>query len=139
MLKSLLFSVVFLLTACTSLPKVQHFPERAPSVSTFKVENSGHLSLLFVQFEPAQWRWIQTDPLGAPIARVLLTTKGWQQDGFVMPNQQAKLLFSALANELSPNQPIFELDNGWKVEKQANRFVIVLPDETIWKVETLTQ
>ena len=62
-------------------------------------------SLLTVQFQPKQWRWVQTDPLGSPFARLLLTKQGWKNDGFVMPNKQAQGLFLALATAFTEQQP----------------------------------
>lgn len=139
MLKSSLFSFILFITACTTLPEVKQLPPQADKVKTFQVETKGQSSLLFVQFAENQWRWIQTDPLGAPIARVLLTPNGWQQDGFVMPNRQAQQLFTALANALNPENPPFQLDKRWSIEQQPTHFFIALPDGTQWTVKTLEQ
>lgn len=140
MLKLLIFIIAFWLNACTSLPKVQQLPVQAQPLRTFKVEHNQQASLLTVQFEKTQWRWIQTDPLGSPQARVLLTKNGWSNDGFVIPNRQAQLLFMALANIMNQAQPPFQLDERWKIEKfneNQSYFLITLPDETEWKVKEL--
>lgn len=137
MLRLLSFCFIFLLSACTVLPQIKQLPPQVESVKSFKVENNGQQSLLLIQFYENKWRWIQTDPLGAPIARVWLTKQGWEPDGFVMPNKQAQLLFTALANGLNPDSPPFYLDKGWKIEREKSQFTIWLPDSSKWKVEIL--
>ena len=108
MMKYVLLLCCLVLTACTSLPTVKQLPPQQQNIRVFKVEqlNAQHqlqqASLLTLQTEPQQWRWVQTDPLGAPLARVILTTQGWQNDGFVMPNQQAKLLFFCAIHSVKP-------------------------------------
>ncbi|OOH90686.1 hypothetical protein BMT54_04325 [Pasteurellaceae bacterium 15-036681] len=162
MLKSwLLFLVCTILSACSSPLKIQQLPIQTAESQTFKVEQltaTQHVqqaSLLTVQYEQQQWRWVQTDPLGAPIARLLLTKDGWQNDGFVMPNNQAKQLYSALATALNPKQPLFEFsqiqnENGaqhfyinhkkvWAIKQQNNLFKIDLSDQSQWQIEQLEQ
>ena len=137
MLKSLLITFVLFLTACSNLPSVEQLPAQTQKTRLFKVEQAGQASLLSVQFEPHQWRWVQTDPLGSPIARVLLSQNGWANDGFVMPNNQAKQLFSAMAVALNPQQPPFKLNDNWKIEKNPPHFTITLPDGTLWQIDEL--
>ncbi|PJG84356.1 hypothetical protein [Conservatibacter flavescens] len=137
MLKFITLIFTLFLTACVNLPRVVQLPEQAQSVRVFKVENGGQRSLLTVQFTPNQWRWVQSDPLGAPIARVILTQQGWENDGFVMPNRQARLLFSALAVALNSEMPPFELNGDWKIRQNAPHFEIALPDNSVWFVEEL--
>ena len=102
-----------MLTACSTLPTVKQLPAHQ-GIRIFKVEQVTaenqlqQASLLTLQMDAQQWRWVQTDPLGAPLARVILTKQGWQNDGFVMPNQQARQLFSALSTALNPQQPLFD-------------------------------
>lgn len=144
--------------ACSSLPEVQTLPPQQKTERLFKVEQleaNGALkqaSLLSLSAQPQQWRWVQSDPLGAPIARVILDQKGWRNDGFVMPNQQAKQLFSALATALN-TQPLFAfnrierttdsttyfVDNKqvWRIIPQASGINIELPDMTFWHIEEL--
>lgn len=137
MLKLILFIFTFFVAACSSLPKVERLPPQEQSVRTFKVEHQQQQSLLTVQFEQSQWRWVQTTPLGSPIARVLLTAKGWQNDGFVMPNRQAQQWFSVLANALNPNYPPFMLDDGYQLKSQPPYYSIRLPDGSVWEIEEL--
>lgn len=139
MLKLLSFCFIFLLGACTVLPEIKQLPPQIESVKSFKVENNGQQSLLLIQFYENKWRWIQTDPLGSPLARVILTPNGWQNDGFVMPNQQAKLLFSAVANVLNPNEQPFQLDSRWRLEINSPEFFITLPDGSQWKIRELQE
>ena len=159
MMKYLLLLCCLVLTACTSLPTVKHLPPQQQNIRVFKVEqlNAQHqlqqASLLTLQTESQQWRWVQTDPLGAPLARVILTTQGWQNDGFVMPNQQAKLLFSALSTALNPNHALFTFSainpvaNGadyfiqnkkvWQIRQLSNTIEIDLADQSHWRIEEL--
>ena len=159
MMKYVLLLCCLLLTACTSLPTVKHLPPQQQNIRVFKVEqlNAQHqlqqASLLTLQTEPQQWRWVQTDPLGAPLARVILTTQGWQNDGFVMPNQQAKLLFSALSTALNSNHALFTFSainpvaNGvdyfiqnkkvWQIRQLSNTIEIDLADQSHWRIEEL--
>lgn len=162
MKKFILFVLNFLfLTACTNLLEVQQLPKQTPQARLFKVEQLNRdksvqqASLLTLQVENAQWRWVQTDPLGSPIARVVLSEKGWQNDGFVMPNPQAVKLFSAIATYLNPNQPLFQFSQitqeershiyfiknqeVWRITENPPQFLIKLADESQWNIEELAQ
>ncbi len=150
-----LFFILSILTACGSI-SVQQLPKQDVEQRLFKVEQiqpKQETSLLAVQFLTAQWRWVQTDPLGAPIARLLLTKQGWQNDGFVMPNRQAQQLYSALATALNPTQPLFQFSDiqqttsgqiysinyqeMWRISQQQNQFQITLADGSQWQIEPL--
>ena len=100
MVKSLYYLIIiFCLAACSSFPQVERLPLQSIETRLFKVEQlqpKSETGLLAVQFSAEQWRWVHTDPLGAPIARLLLTKQGWQNDGFVMPNASSRRLFAAL-------------------------------------------
>lgn len=152
-----LFLILCVLTACSSI-SVQQLPKQDVQQRLFKVEQiqpKQETSLLAVQFSTEQWRWVQTDPLGAPIARLLLTKQGWQNDGFVMPNRQAQQLYSALATALNPTQPLFQFSDiqqttsgqiysinyqeMWRISQQRNQFQITLADGSQWQIEPLEQ
>lgn len=161
--KYLLLWALTLLIACSTLPNIEALPEVKTDSRTFKVEQLAEqqvkqTSLLTVQFQPEQWRWVQTDPLGSPIARLLLTKQGWKNDGFVMPNKQAQGLFLALATAFTEQQPdakhltLMNVDvsyqqntaiyqqNGrflWNVRKQSNQYFIQLADGSRWQIEEL--
>lgn len=161
MMKNALLMGVFsvFLVACSNLPKIQALPLQQKSERLFKVEqreNDGGLkqsSLLSLSAQPSVWRWVQTDALGAPIARVILDKQGWQNDGFVMPNPQAKQLFSAIATALNSKQPLFAFSRiepspqgttyfvnnkpVWRIFSQASGMDIQLPDKTYWHIEEL--
>lgn len=140
MMKLGLIFVLFFITACSNLTMIgNHLPPQEKKVRLFKVENSAKSSLLSIQFMPHQWRWVQTDPLGAPITRMILTKEGWQYDGFITRNSQAKNLFSALSNALNPNNLLFKLDDNWKIEKNIPHFLIISPDGNEWKIEELEE
>lgn len=146
------------LMACSSLPRVQSLPPQQKTERLFKVEQheNGKLkqaSLLVLSAQPQAWRWVQSDPLGAPIARVILDKNGWQNDGFVMPNQQAKQLFSAIATALNTKQPLFVFSHieqnsqgisyfvdkkqVWRIIPQVSGMEIELPDMSYWYIEEL--
>ena len=153
----LILSFILSLTACSGLPAINALPEQKTESMTFKVEQwqNGSLyqtSLLSVQFQPKQWRFVQTEPLGSPIARLLLNEQGFQNDGFVMPNQQAQWLFFALSAELSRPLSLKEIEtkqqgskkiyrqNGkflWKTQVNHQAFTITLADGSEWHIETL--
>ncbi|OOF54928.1 hypothetical protein [Rodentibacter genomosp. 2] len=146
------------LIACSSLPTVRNLPPQQKTERLFKVEqrdvNGGlkQSSLLSLSTQPQAWRWVQSDPLGAPIARVILNNKGWQNDGFVMPNQQAKQLFSAIATALNTT-PLFTfshveqtlqattyfVDNKqvWRIIPRQSGIDIELADMSYWHIEEL--
>ncbi|WP_412093570.1 hypothetical protein [Rodentibacter caecimuris] len=125
------------LASCVSAPKIKYLPEQNKNIRLFKVETAGQASLLSIQFEKEQWYWLQTDPLGAPLARMILDIKGWRNDGFIAPNNQAKQLFTALAVGLNPNNPPFELDDHWEIRKTKSAFEIRLPDTSVWHIDEL--
>lgn len=148
--KSILFLTLILITACSSSLKVLELPQSKIESQLFIITQQSpksEKSLLAVEFQPEQWRWVQTDPLGAPISRLILNKKGWQNDGFVMPNKQAQQLFSAIATYLSPTA-IFDVQNKdnqyiqnnqfmWQLSPQKNGVIIELGDKSIWLVEPL--
>lgn len=150
--------VLSLLVACSSSFNVKQLPAQSIDSRLFKVEQlqpKSETGLLAVQFSSEQWRWVQTDPLGAPIARLLLTKQGWQNDGFVMPNPQAQQLYAALATALNPTQPLFQFSDiqkttsgriysinyqeVWRISQQKNQFRITLADGSQWQIEPLEQ
>lgn len=146
------------LMACSSLPAVHTLPLQQKTERLFQVEQraaNGELkqtSLLSLSAQPQVWRWVQSDPLGSPLARVILDKKGWQNDGFIMPNQQAKQLFSAIATALN-KEPLFvfshiektpqattyfvEGKQVWRIIFQQSGIDIELPDMSYWHIEEL--
>ncbi len=162
MLKKYYFIFVILfITACSSSFKVINLPKQAQDSRLFKIEqqdNQNNIiqsSLLSIQFENEQWRWVQVDPLGSPIARVILSKQGWQNDGFVMPNSQAQQLFYAIATGLNSNQPLLEFSQikatssgqiygiknkkVWKILRKKHILYITLADDSHWKVEEINR
>lgn len=145
-----------ILTACSSSLQVQNLPVKTVESELFALEQTSpknEKSLLTVQYSTNVWRWVQTDPLGAPIARLQLSKNGWQNDGFVMPNPQAKQLFSAVATYLNPNSPPFVFSqieqtaqakgyfiNGklaWKIAPNGERATIELSDHSHWILQRI--
>ncbi|WP_279573603.1 hypothetical protein [Volucribacter amazonae] len=158
-MKSCLYLFCLMLMGCQGLPPVAHLPPQPQQIQLFKVEQVDQdnqmkqTSLLTLQIEPEQWRWIMSDPLGTPLARLRLSTAGWQNDGFAPPNTQAKWLFSALATALNPHNPPFVLPNmqfqgtsqqfqieqkaTWKIKAQPPKYQLFLADQSIWHIEKL--
>ncbi len=58
--------------------------------------------LLVIQGEGAALRWSLLDPLGIPLSRQRLLDGGWQNDGLLPPNPEARELFAALLFALTP-------------------------------------
>ncbi|NBI42668.1 hypothetical protein GVX76_04055 [[Haemophilus] felis] len=139
-----LFVGVCNLVSCSNL-RVKRLPPQPVESRLFAVEQltpKNEKSLLAVQFLPDYWRWVQTDPLGSPIARLQLSQNGWQNDGFVMPNSQAQRLFSAIATYLNPNNPPFELSESnkiWQITPQLNGATITLNDQSRWSISEIKQ
>ena len=87
------------LSACAlspSLPHPQTLPTLEQSGLWFKLEqtdasgNAAQTSLLAVEQLPEGIRFVQTDALGAPVSRQFVGTKGWKNDGFIMPNSASR-------------------------------------------------
>lgn len=58
-----------LLTACASSLKVLELPQVKTDSRLFVITQQfpqSEKSLLAIEVQPHQWRWVQTDPLGAP-------------------------------------------------------------------------
>lgn len=156
--KSFFAIIALLLTACSSTLTVKQLPAQTQASRLFAVQQlapHSEQSLLAVQFLPEMWRWVQTDPLGAPLARLNLTQTGWQNDGFVMPNPQAKQLFSAIASHLSSENPPFvfsqiqqtatgkdyfvDSQKMWQISPQQQGTKITLTDKSQWYFEEIKQ
>ena len=97
-----LAALALALAACTALPHPQTLPELPQQAQWFKLEQTDaagqtvQTSLLAVERLPDGIRFVQTDALGAPVSRHTVSTRGWQNDGFIMPNAQSRRLFAAL-------------------------------------------
>ncbi|TDQ57673.1 hypothetical protein EDC45_1320 [Mesocricetibacter intestinalis] len=155
-----LLLLVLTLSACSSGLKVVELPLQDRASRLFKVEAYHHnlvvqTSLLAVEYRPAQWRWVQSNLIGAPLARAILSPQGWRNDGFIMPNKQAIALFSALASGLNPQHPpfafssvqetaqgrIYRVQNRelWRVSHQQGIFYIDLADGSRWRITEIDQ
>lgn len=154
--RALQLILVLLISACGSSLTVTQLPQQKVESQLFTLEQLSpktEKSLLVVQFEKEQWRWLQTDPLGAPIARLVLTKNGWQNDGFVMPNAQAKQLFSAIATFQNQNLSLFKFSqieqlaatksyyiqgkNVWQIRPKNKGAEIKLNDHSQWYIEPI--
>lgn len=94
--------LVLFLVGCTAtsvLPRQISEPAQIRSYKLSLVTGPGQTedSLLVVQPESGgASRWIQTNALGAPLARLQLRDGNWSTDGFLPPNPQARRLFEAI-------------------------------------------
>ncbi|MGF6147905.1 Uncharacterised protein [Kingella potus] len=90
------------LAACAALPHPHTLPTLPQQAQWFKLEQTDaagqtvQTSLLAVEQLSDGIRFVQTDALGAPVSRQTVSPRGWQNDGFVMPNAQSRRLFAAL-------------------------------------------
>ena len=85
--------------ATSALPRQYSGPPQVQSWKLSLVTASGQTedSLLVIQPEARNaTRWIQTNPLGAPLARLSLHDGRWATDGFLPPNPRARQLFEAI-------------------------------------------
>ncbi len=111
---SLCALMVLLLAGCAStsvLPvKSQAQSQTTARLQSYKltsVSSSGQTedTLLIVQPEAGgATRWIQTNALGAPLARLQLSDGAWRTDGFLPPNPTAQQLFEAIIASQIPRQ-----------------------------------
>ncbi|MGH8813871.1 MAG: DUF3261 domain-containing protein [Advenella sp.] len=94
--------LVLLLAGCAAtsvLPRQYNEPAQvqAYKLSLLTAPGQTEDSLLIVQPEAGgASRWIQTNALGAPLARLSLRDGQWTTDGFAPPNPRARQLFEAI-------------------------------------------
>lgn len=101
-------------------------------------------------------RFVQTDALGAPVSRQILSAAGrWANDGFLPPNPQARRLFAAVAQQhgFAAYVGISSDDAGsggrhtvwrqkqklWTVQQEKGRHVYIFPDQTQWQVSPIEE
>ncbi len=158
MRKLISVALFLLLASCATHLQVVQLPQKTDSVMLFKVDQlagkqAGQQSLLSVQTGTKQWRWVQVDALGSPLARINLSVEGWHNDGFIMPNPQAQWLFSAITTAISPKSPfafsrVVHSVGGleyftknrwcWTTKPTANGWLIRLADQSLWQVTPLS-
>lgn len=97
-------------------------------------------------------RFVQTDALGAPVSRQILSASGrWANDGFLPPNPQARRLFGAVAQQHGfAADADTAADNGgrtvsrqkqkrWTVQQENGRDVYIFSDQTRWQVSPIEE
>lgn len=100
--------LTLLLAGCAAtsvVPRQYSGPSQVQSWKLSLVTASGQAedSLLVIQPEAQNaTRWIQTNPLGAPLARLSLHDGRWSTDGFLPPNPRARQLFEAIIAAQTP-------------------------------------
>lgn len=151
-------TAAFVLAACSSgVPKPQTLPQLQSGGGWFQLEqrdaegNAVQSSLLAVEQGAEGVRFVQTDPLGAPLSRQVLSKKGWRNDGFVMPNASARRLFAAMlplfaadGAAVYPDLQRSRAENGecfsqkgrtlWCSAQTGNGWLVTFPDQTKWSV-----
>ena len=160
-----MLAAALLLAACAApLPQPHSLPPLPQSARWFKLEKADaagqtvQTSLLAVEPLSDGLRFVQTDALGAPVSRQTVSTQGWKNDGFVMPNAASRRLFAALlpllatddAASLYPEITKRPSENNgfcpegkgalfrykdrdlWCVAADAGQFRIGFPDNTRW-------
>lgn len=103
-MKILAASLALLLTACSAALPLAQGDVRAPFIAQYQVTAAdGTDSLVVSEYRGGdRWRWLQTSPLGAPLARQLYENGRWRNDGFLPPNRAATALFTALMLRENP-------------------------------------
>ncbi|WP_101430491.1 hypothetical protein [Necropsobacter massiliensis] len=153
-----LWICLFAMWGCATPLTVKQLPLSVTETRLFKLmqlQPKSQATLLALQSSPQQWRWVQTDALGAPVARLLLTQQGWRNDGFIIPNRRAQQLFSAIAVYLHPALPLFEFseirrmadgqhyymygEEVWCITSTPKGADIALPDNSRWRLEEIEQ
>lgn len=152
------FTAALTLAACSSgIPKPQILPQLQSGGSWFRLEqrdtegNTVQSSLLAVEQGEDGVRFVQTDPLGVPLSRQVLSKKGWHNDGFVMPNAASRRLFAAMlplfAADGAPVYPALQrrrAENGecfsqkgrvlWCTAQTGNGWLVTFPGQMKWSV-----
>ena len=155
-----LAALALALAACTALPHPQTLPELPQQAQWFKLEQTDaagqtvQTSLLAVERLPDGIRFVQTDALGAPVSRQTVSTRGWQNDGFIMPNAQSRRLFAALlpliaADRAATLYPFCPEGSGalfryrsrdlWCVARNGGQFSLSFPDQTRWTASPIEE
>lgn len=156
--------LALILAACATkgIPPPHHLPAVTQTETRwFKLsELSGQgepLQTTLLAVQPEQdnsWRWLQTDALGAPKARLRLDKNGWQNDGFIMPNPSAQQLFAAMlplllgdaANiypDLNIEQPGSDTvyrrggQTVWTQRRLGSQYLLIFPNRRVWQVESI--
>ncbi|MDO5058400.1 MAG: hypothetical protein Q4D82_00470 [Neisseria sp.] len=118
-------------------------------------ENSTN-AVLAVYREGEALRFVLTDALGAPLSRQLLDRNGWRNDGFVMPNADARRLFAALLPVLAADGKAVYPSAGqenhqggavfawkqqelWRIETEQGGYRIAFPDGVRWHLHILDE
>ena len=150
-----------LLTACANhLPMPSTLSSLNSQHTWFQLEqrdaegNVVQNSLLAVEQGADGVRFVQTDALGAPIARQVLRPTGWQNDGFVMPNAASRRLFAAilplLANhQVYPTLTLHPTEQGqcyrqqgqemWCSQTIEQGWLITFPEQTQWRLLPISE
>lgn len=168
MKKALLICTALLMAACSSMqswpvPADLAVVQPAGSTRWFQVEklaqtggNGGEASLLAVESSAERLRFVQTNPLGAPVARQQLSADGWADDGFVAPNAESRRLFAALLPLLASDRawqvyPDFQQSESadhatvfswkgremWRVQRSEGSYLLYFPDGSRWLVKEI--
>lgn len=162
--KAAVSSAVLCLAACAfsgDIPRLQSWPQwKSSETQWFRLElldpagNVAQTSLLAVQPEAENIRFVQTDALGAPVSRQILDCQGWVNEGFVPPNRESRRLFGAILplltqsdDALYPQQQI-RRDDGetlylsgnrelWRIRVSDGHTDILFPDGKQWRVSQI--
>ena len=115
--------LLMLLAGCAAtsvLPRQYSPPAQVQSYKLSLVTAPGQTedSLLIVQPEAGgASRWIQTNALGAPLARLSLRDGQWTTDGFAPPNARARQLFEAIIAARMPQAQWHQAYPGININK----------------------
>ena len=140
--------LALLLTACSTALPLPQGDSRAPFIAQYQVTAAdGTDSLVVGEYRGSgRWRWLQTSPLGAPLARQLYQNGQWRNDGFLPPNRSATALFTALMLRDNPAAfPQVQHDNGtyrfrgkrWLQENRQSAADELITPAGRWRVKAL--
>lgn len=157
-----ILSTAILLAACGSgVPKPPTVTQVQAGGGWFRLEerdaggSTVQNSLLAVEQGAGRMRFVQTDPLGAPLARQVLDKSGWRNDGFIMPNTAARRLFAAMLPLLAADAAVYPdlqyraspagggcyLKHGrtqWCSTPEGSGWLITFPGRTQWLLEPVS-
>lgn len=142
--RACVLSIILILTACSTLSAPPRPQAELPASDALwlHVHDAAHHqdSLLAVQISAGhQWRWVQTDAFGAPLARQIADQKGWRNDGFLPPNHRASHLFAAIVPIVAQLHGISSATVYPQIQTQqsGNSVIYGNRQHPLWRITTL--
>lgn len=140
------------------VPTPHVLPSIAPQWFTLERQEAEQNQPFLLAVEPIEngIRFVQTDALGAPIARQIVNEQAWQNDGFIAPNAESRRLFAAILSQLGRDEHAIypqlmrqktaneqsetvrdSQQELWKITRENNELMIEFPNQIRWRVRPM--